>query len=111
MAYVPAPAAPRRRSGVVRAGGETVRHTMPMSCTSRPRGEGTRSTTRRTDLVVVPDPTDDCDCLACTGGDLDLGGTLDELLEGVATLADCFDATRFDQDAVDLALAERRPRR
>jgi hypothetical protein len=64
-----------------------------MSRASRgPRGKQRNKIARRADLTVVRDTPEGCDCPACSGEDVDPGQMLDELLDGVAGLADCDDA-------------------
>lgn len=63
-----------------------------MSPASRgPRGKQSKKTSRSADLTVVQAAPEKCDCPACSGEDVDPGQMLGELLDGVATLAECED--------------------
>ena len=72
---------------------------MRMSRASRgPRGKQNAKTAGRTGLTVVRGVPETCDCPACSGEDVDPAQMLGELLDGVATLAEC-------EDALDAELA------
>ena len=63
-----------------------------------PLGKQNAKTARRTDLTVVRGVPETCDCPGCSGEDADPAQMLGELLDGVATLAEC-------EDALDAELA------
>jgi hypothetical protein len=56
-----------------------------------PRGKQNTKSGRRSDLVVVGEVEEKCDCPACSGGELDPEQILAELVDGAADLAACED--------------------
>ncbi|MEU0157077.1 plasmid pRiA4b ORF-3 family protein [Micromonospora fulviviridis] len=56
-----------------------------------PRGKQNTKSGRRSDLVVVGNVEEKCDCPACSGGELDPEQMIAELVDGAADLAGCGD--------------------
>jgi Plasmid pRiA4b ORF-3-like protein len=67
------------------------RQTGPVSRAKAPRSKRKKSL-RRTDLSIAPAVRDECDCPACAGDAVDQSQLPGDLLESVATLADCGNA-------------------
>ena len=77
------------------------------SCQPRPRAqEAERESGRRSDLVVVGEVEETCDCPACSGEELDPEQMLAELVDGAADLAGCEDPLEVEMaGAVFVAMA------
>ena len=73
-------------------------HTVRMSRASRSRREQSKRTSVRADLSPIVGVPERCDCLACSGEDVDPAQMVAELLDGVATLAE-------SEDPLDAELA------